>query len=264
MPQPGRRPGRLVAPWDHNHPRAEGRFVDDDDGADTLSTDPGDGPTQAADATAADAAPGNISSSDSISSDATIPAAGPIRRACTARSHSSAAEIRAGDDEELFETLERAVTPVQETAAERSAREPITYTRSGTSIASAATRPAEFEVVFAEDDPEHPRNWPLGYRVWIMGCVSYSTWVIVLYSTAYTASTPGLMSQFDATTTTTTLGLTTYLMGLAIGSLIVAPMSEVFGRRPVYLVCLSVWAVLIIPCGLANSLTTILVVRFFG
>ncbi|KAG6028457.1 hypothetical protein E4U41_000665 [Claviceps citrina] len=58
--------------------------------------------------------------------------------------------------------------------------------------------------------------------------------------------------------------MTTYLLGLAAGSLVVAPLSEVYGRRRVYIVCLLVWAVLIVPCGLAKSLTTIIVVRYIG
>jgi MFS family permease len=74
----------------------------------------------------------------------------------------------------------------------------------------------------------------------------------------------GLAEEFGASTTVTTLGLTTYLLGLAAGSLIVAPLSELYGRQKVYIVCLTVWALLILPCALATSLTEIIVVRFFG
>jgi MFS family permease len=97
-----------------------------------------------------------------------------------------------------------------------------------------------------------------------MFVVSFCTWLIVLYSTSYTASTPGLMEDFNASKTVVTLGLTTYLLGLAAGSLVFAPMSELYGRRIVYIGCLAIWALLIIPCGLAKSLTAIIVVRFFG
>ena len=166
--------------------------------------------------------------------------------------------------EDILEDLEHAITPDQQTAAEREAREPITYTRTGTSFGSTASRPPDFEVVFEENDPEYPKNWSLGYRIWLMFCVSFSTWVVVVYSTSFTSSAPGLEKEFGVSSTVATLGMTTYLMGLAIGSLIVAPLSELFGRQKVYVICLAVWIVLIIPCGLAQSLTTILVVRFFG
>jgi MFS family permease len=60
------------------------------------------------------------------------------------------------------------------------------------------------------------------------------------------------------------LGITTYLCGLAIGSLLLAPLSEMYGRRPVYLIAVAAFTILIIPCALANNLAQILVLRFFG
>lgn len=158
-------------------------------------------------------------------------------------------------------------SPHVETKAERVAREPVTYTRScNTSAGSGGTTSwtPEFEVYFQENDPENPMDWPLWYRCWCIFCVSFATWVATLYSTSYTSSTPGLINDFDSSTTIVTLGMTTYLLGLAAGTLVVAPLSELYGRRPVYIVCLALWAALIVPCGLAQSLTTIIVVRFFG
>ncbi|KAF5022883.1 hypothetical protein F66182_5075 [Fusarium sp. NRRL 66182] len=164
---------------------------------------------------------------------------------------------------DVLEALEHALTPDVETEAEREAREPITYTRTGTSVTSVASRPLDFEVFFEDGDPENPKNWSKAYRAWIIAAVSYSTWVVVLYSTCYTASISGLAEEFGASTTVATLGLTTYLFGLGAGSLIVAPLSELYGRQKVYIGCLSVWALLILPCALASSLTEIIVVRFF-
>ncbi|KAI5466458.1 major facilitator superfamily domain-containing protein [Mariannaea sp. PMI_226] len=168
------------------------------------------------------------------------------------------------DHEDVFEVLEHALTPDLETEAERAAREPISYIKTGTSNTSVASRLPEFEVIFEENDPENPRNWSMWYRAWIIFAVAYSTWVVVLYSTCYTASIPGVMKEFGVSADVATLGLTTYLLGLAVGSLVVAPMSELYGRMPVYLICLSIWLVLIIPCALATSLAELLAVRFLG
>lgn len=43
-----------------------------------------------------------------------------------------------------------------------------------------------------------------------------------------------------------------------------APLSEVYGRRPVAAICLFIFSVLIIPCALAKSVTALIVVRFIG
>lgn len=64
--------------------------------------------------------------------------------------------------------------------------------------------------------------------------------------------------------TVAVLGVTTYLMGLAIGSVILAPLSEMYGRRPIYLIAMVFFAIFIIPCALSHNLETILICRFFG
>ncbi|KAK3496071.1 major facilitator superfamily domain-containing protein [Neurospora crassa] len=134
-----------------------------------------------------------------------------------------------------------------------------------TSTFSSASRPPDFEVVFAVNDPENPKNWPLWYRCWTIFACSYSTWVVVLYSSSYTAIVPGLMKEYHVTNQpVATLGLTTYLFGLAIGCLALAPLSELYGRRPIYLISLGVFALLILPCAMPSSLAEIIVVRFFG
>jgi MFS family permease len=86
----------------------------------------------------------------------------------------------------------------------------------------------------------------------------------VLYSTSYTSGVELIGEEFGASNTIVTLGLTFYLVGLAIGSMFMAPLSEVYGRKPVCVGCLAVFTVLIIPCAMAKSVTALIVVRFFG
>lgn len=54
------------------------------------------------------------------------------------------------------------------------------------------------------------------------------------------------------------------VIGIAIGSLILAPISEMYGRRPVYIASLLFFIILIIPCGLATSLPEVVITRFLG
>jgi MFS family permease len=61
-----------------------------------------------------------------------------------------------------------------------------------------------------------------------------------------------------------TLGLTSYLFGLAAGSVVLAPLSELYGRRPVFLVSMTMFVILVIPCALADSLNEIIGIRFLG
>lgn len=121
-----------------------------------------------------------------------------------------------------------------------------------------------FEVFMCLDDPRNPRNWSLAYRSWVIGTVAFSAWVVVLYSTSYMSSAPDLMAELSISSLEATLGLTTYLLGLALGSLFSAPLSELYGRRIVYITSLFLWSLLIIPSGLAELFSVILVSRFCG
>jgi MFS family permease len=95
--------------------------------------------------------------------------------------------------------------------------------------------------------------------------MSMGTWVTVLYSTSYTSGLPNMMEEFGETNTAIgTLGVTTYLFGLAAGSVIYAPLSELWGRRPIYWFALLGFVLLILPCALGNSLWSIIFVRFWG
>ncbi|KAJ5996653.1 hypothetical protein N7522_008313 [Penicillium canescens] len=134
-----------------------------------------------------------------------------------------------------------------------------------TTIVTNATADPNYEVDWeGEDDPENPKNWTLGYKAMGIFFLAWNTLVVVLYSTSYTSGTTLIAEEFGESETIVTLGLTFYLIGLAIGSMFMAPLSEVYGRKPVCVICLSIFAVLIIPCALAKSVTTLIVVRFIA
>lgn len=61
---------------------------------------------------------------------------------------------------------------------------------------------------------------------------------------------------------------TAFVVFLGIGPLILAPLSETFGRRKLYLICFSIFALLQIPTALSPNVATLIAVRaisgFFG
>jgi hypothetical protein len=179
--------------------------------------------------------------------------------------HSSHSSSNDSIESDILSPLEHALTPDLRTEAEHLGRAELTITKTGTSFATTGSRLPNFEVDFTADDPDDPRNWPLWYRGMVIGFVSFATWVVVLYSTSYTSSMPGMMEEFHVSSEpVATLGVTCYLVGLATGSLILAPLSEIYGRRPVYIGSLLFYALMVLPCALATGLPEILIVRFFG
>ncbi|KAJ5908947.1 hypothetical protein N7495_001629 [Penicillium taxi] len=134
-----------------------------------------------------------------------------------------------------------------------------------TTIPTNMTADPNFEVDFdGPDDPQNPKNWKRGYTSMALLFLSWNTLIVVLYSTAYTSGATQMAAQFGQSKLIIDLGLTFYLFGLAIGSMFMAPLSEVYGRKPVCVGCLFVFTVLVIPCALAKSVVTLIVVRFIA
>ena len=141
----------------------------------------------------------------------------------------------------------------------------LTCTITEVSVLTNASRPSSFGVDFEADDPQDPHNWPVWYRAMILGFVSFATWTTVISSTSYTSAIPGMMKEFNQTSeTVATLGVTTYLTGLSIGSLVLAPMSEIYRRKPVYIAALLFFCIMTLPCALSASLTQVQGIRFLG
>lgn len=221
--------------------------------------DPEKGSSQAEERNPTTTAPSTIETTSTLDKEANV------HSSRTQSVHSSNSSDSDSINSDPLYPLEHALTPDLFTDAEHLSREEITYTRTGTSIVTTGSRPASFEVDFEANDPDDPRNWPLWYRGLLIFCVSFATWTVVLYSTSYTSSMPGMMKEFGVQNETiATLGVTFYLVGLACGSLILAPMSEIYGRRPVYMGSMFFFTIMILPCALATGLPEVIIVRYFG
>lgn len=104
------------------------------------------------------------------------------------------------------------------------------------------------------EDPEDPQRWP---QLWKWGQIvvaSFATLAVALSSSAYTGGIPSLMADFKKPNTLFwTGGVSLFVLGFAIGPLLWAPASEVFGRRRVYLVSyffLTLWQA--VTCAAPN------------
>ncbi|KAJ0419126.1 major facilitator superfamily domain-containing protein [Aspergillus carlsbadensis] len=172
--------------------------------------------------------------------------------------HSLAGSTSSEESLDQIDVLGRTITS-------RSRMSEPTLTRRVTSIGTTGTLDPNYEVDYEDEkDPDNPKNWTLKYKAMAIAMLSWNTLVIVLHSTSYTSGIAVMGDEFGSSNTIVTLGLTFYLIGLAIGSMFMAPLSEVYGRKPVSVVCLGIFTVLIIPCALAKSIEALIIVRFIG
>ncbi|KJY00104.1 MFS general substrate transporter like protein [Zymoseptoria brevis] len=123
-------------------------------------------------------------------------------------------------------------------------------------------------VEFGKNDPGDPRKWSNTKK---MLNVTVIASMAVLSPLASSMFTPGIDQIADGLNTTTdaVIACTTgFVIMLGIGPLILAPLSETFGRRPMYLICFGIFALLQIPSALAPNIATLIASRtlagFFG
>lgn len=114
------------------------------------------------------------------------------------------------------------------------------------------------------DDPCNPQNWPKWKKWYITVTTAIVCLCCCLGLSLYVAATFDLMRRFNASQELCLSGLTFYLIGLAFGPMILAPLSEVVGRRWVYLVTLPILILFTMGVGLLENMASILVLRFFA
>ena len=112
------------------------------------------------------------------------------------------------------------------------------------------------------DDFIEPPKWSLRRRLLIVNFLGVATLTLSYNSSAYTTSIPDIQSNLGASLIQGYLGLSLYVVGFAVGPLLHGPLSEVFGRRIVYIVSYVIFAAFSIGVAFADSVTALLICRF--
>lgn len=113
------------------------------------------------------------------------------------------------------------------------------------------------------DDPENPHNWPAWKKWYTTMVVAMLCLVVTMGSSLYVSGVPEMVMRYHVDQTLALAGLTFYLLGSA--TVIGAPLSEVFGRKPVYLFSLPLSMLFTMGVGLSNGhMRMILPLRFFS
>ncbi|KAG6336124.1 hypothetical protein ID866_2962 [Astraeus odoratus] len=83
-------------------------------------------------------------------------------------------------------------------------------------------------------------------------------------SSAPSAMVPALMEQFHFSQEVGTLVISLFLTGYCIGPLVWGPLSEQYGRRPLFIVTFFIYTCFQVGCALAPNTASLLVFRFLG
>lgn len=113
------------------------------------------------------------------------------------------------------------------------------------------------------DDPENPFNWPKSRR-WLLVSVCFLFTACTAFNgCGYPSASYEASRDLGTTQLVYLIGNTVFLLSVSFTPLVLAPLSEVYGRSPIYLVAVALFTILYIPQALAKNITTIIVVRVF-
>lgn len=123
-------------------------------------------------------------------------------------------------------------------------------------------QPEKYKLVtFVENDPENPKNWSKAYKWWCTMVVAMTCFAVAFNSAVITADPAGPAETFGVSEEVSLLATTLFVLGFGLGPMVFAPLSEILGRRIMYASTLLVAVVFIIPCAVADNITTLLVCR---
>ncbi|OJJ32214.1 hypothetical protein ASPWEDRAFT_117312 [Aspergillus wentii DTO 134E9] len=123
---------------------------------------------------------------------------------------------------------------------------------------------SSYTVNWGENDPSDPRNLSIVRRWFIVVIVSMGSLCVACTSSIYTTTYGQILEEFDCSQEVGTLGLSFFIWGLGLGPLALGPLSELYGRRIIYLCSFAFFLIWLIPCAVAKNIETIIVCRFFN
>lgn len=114
------------------------------------------------------------------------------------------------------------------------------------------------------NDPLHAQNWPLRKKLSVAVPLAFVTLTAAFGSSIFSAAIGSVTRQFDISAEVGTLGISLYVLGFALGPIIWAPMSELYGRRYPLIVSSFGFSIFSVAVATGKDVQTIFISRFFS
>lgn len=180
------------------------------------------------------------------------------------------------EKKEIYEQSQDADTTVAEDASTRDPEKAIesstSSTRSGERTLSNSSQteqpqPTDPDIVDWDgpDDPKNPLNWPAKKKWTMILHLSYLTIISPAASSFFAPGAPQVMRAFHETSSLVgTFVVSVYVLGFAFGPMLVAPLSELYGRMITYHIGNLLFIIFNIACAVSNSMGMLIGFRFLA
>jgi hypothetical protein len=120
-------------------------------------------------------------------------------------------------------------------------------------------------VDWEDNEPGNPYNWTPKKKWLNIAVLSALTLLTPLGSSFFAPAVPRVMADFNSTSELeATFVVSVYLLGFAFGPILIAPLSELYGRLVVYHTCNVGYLVFTVACALATNMNMLIGFRFLA
>ncbi|KAH8815707.1 major facilitator superfamily domain-containing protein [Xylogone sp. PMI_703] len=128
----------------------------------------------------------------------------------------------------------------------------------------SGTEEDPYQVEYIANDKRDPMGWTDTKKWMITLLVAFATLAVSFVSSAYTGDIEGIIETFHISNEVATLGVSLFVLGFAIGPLLWAPLSELYGRQVLFIVTYGALTAFNGGAAGAKNIQTLLLMRFFA
>lgn len=126
------------------------------------------------------------------------------------------------------------------------------------------TTESPYLVEFIPGDRWNPMAFKDSFK-WTITLIQASATLSVSFaSSAYSGGVSEIIREFNISTEVAILGVSLFVMGFAIGPLLWAPLSELYGRQKTFFISYMCLAAFSAGAAGSNSMATLIILRFFA
>jgi len=128
----------------------------------------------------------------------------------------------------------------------------------------SGTEEDPYVVDWIDNDARNPMTWGSSKK-WVMALsMAMATLTVSFCSSAFSGGIQQIIVEFQTRQIVVTLGISLFVLGFALGPLLWAPISEMYGRQLVFLGTFAAFVAFNAGAAGSQNIQTLVILRFFG
>ncbi|GAA5899377.1 MFS transporter [Sporobolomyces salmoneus] len=136
----------------------------------------------------------------------------------------------------------------------------------GEVVGEKGAQSADSKVIWVEwdgeADPMNPFNWSDRKKWTTCLLCCFFTFLVAYCGTAFGQGSGSMIRELGCSEELATLGLSIFPLGFGLGPLFTAPLSEAYGRYPLYVISALFYLIFFIPIAYGQNIATVIICRF--